>query len=163
MAAAEAEAAQTKGPSLVVQLAVFAALTSLAVGGGWLTGGMLDGGKAAAEDAAAPAEAHGDAHGAGEAPGDLRVVPLATITTNLADPTELWVRLEAAVVFAEAPDTEMAERVHQDILAYLRTVKARQIEGPSGFQHLKTDLDERARLRSGGKVKQVLIRTLLFE
>ena len=38
-----------------------------------------------------------------------------------------------------------------------------QIEGASGYQHLKADLDERARIRSDGHVKQVLVRTLLFE
>lgn len=163
MAAAAAEASGKKGPSLVVQLAVLLVLTLLAVGGGWFTGGMLNGGQPKAEEAHAPAEGHEAEGGHGEAPKDMRVYPLAPITTNLADPTELWVRMEVALVFAESPDPETAERVHQDILAYLRTVKARQIDGPSGFQHLKTDLDERAQLRTDGKVKQVLIRTLLFE
>ena len=45
----------------------------------------------------------------------------------------------------------------------MRTVKLHQIEGASGFQHLKADLEERAAIRSDGHVKQVLIRTLLFE
>jgi len=161
MAAAAAAASDKKGPSLVVQLAVFLVLTLLAVGGGWFTGGMLNGGQAAPE-ASAPAQDHGTG-GHAEPPPNLRVYPLVPITTNLADPTELWVRMEVALVFAELPDAEIAERVHQDILAYLRTVKARQIDGPSGFQHLKGDLDERAQLRSNGKVTQVLIRTLLFE
>jgi flagellar FliL protein len=161
--AAAAEVSEKKGPSLVIQLVVFLVLTLLAVGGGWFTGSMLNGGQAEVEEAHATAGEEGKGGHGEEAPQDLRVFPLVPITTNLADPTELWVRMEVALVFADLPDPEMAERVHQDILAYLRTVKARQIDGPSGFQHLKGDLDERAQLRSDGKVTQVLIRTLLFE
>jgi flagellar FliL protein len=73
------------------------------------------------------------------------------------------VRLELALVFKDQVDARIAEMVNQDVLAYLRTVKSRQIEGPSGLQHLRSDLDERAQTRSQGKVTQVLIRTLLFE
>ena len=58
---------------------------------------------------------------------------------------------------------ELPELIHQDLLAYLRTLKLHQIEGASGFQHLKADLEERAAISSGGHVKQLLIRTLLFE
>ena len=57
----------------------------------------------------------------------------------------------------------MADAIHQDLLAFVRTVKMHQIEGASGFQHLKADLGERASIRSGGHAKAVLIRTLLFE
>ena len=53
--------------------------------------------------------------------------------------------------------------IHQDILAYVRTLKLHQIEGSSGLIHLKADLDERAAIRSDGHVKRVLIRTMLFE
>ncbi|MBX3531273.1 MAG: flagellar basal body-associated FliL family protein [Rhizobiaceae bacterium] len=175
MAAAAATADEgkvKKGPGLIIQLVVLLVLTAAAMGAGWFFGGMLGASapteaEAAAAAAAAAAHAKPDAHGAPEghdgAPENLRVYPLETITTNLADPTEVWVRLELALVFTEQPDPELAETVHQDILAYMRTVKARQIERPSGFQHLRSDLDERARVRSDGKVKQVLIRTMLFE
>ena len=60
-------------------------------------------------------------------------------------------------------DPGLADAIHQDLLAFVRTVKMHQIEGASGFQHLKADLAERASIRSDGHVKAVLIRTLLFE
>jgi flagellar FliL protein len=175
MAAAAAapadEAKPKKGPGLVIQLVVLLVLTAATAGAGWFFGGMLGASvqPPPAEEAASADHAPADAHGApegghGEGGGaPVRVYPLEPITTNLADPTEIWVRLELALVFADVPDPELAETVHQDILAYMRTVKARQIERPSGFQHLRSDLDERARVRSDGKVKQVLIRTMLFE
>jgi flagellar FliL protein len=163
-AAAATEAAPKKGPGLVIQLAVLLVVTAGAMGAGWFFGGMLG---ATPQPEPPPSADHGASGGHGDAaaehPVSMRILPLETITTNLADPTDIWVRLELALVFADQPDPELGEIVHQDILAYLRTVKARQIEGPSGFQHLRSDLDERARVRSDGKVKQVLIRTMLFE
>lgn len=161
MASAAAKAEDTKqnaGPGLVIQLAVLLVLTVLAAGSGWFFGGML-GAIPAPEEPPAP-QAGGDHD---EPVAALRVFPLETITTNLSDPTEIWVRLELALVFADQPDPELAEIIHQDLLAYLRTVKARQIEGASGFQHLRADLNERARVRSDGRVRQVLIRTIIFE
>lgn len=154
-----------KGPSFILQMAVFLLLTAAAVGGGWMTGRILNGDDAAARASAPAHEAEANKHdGSAEEPVEtLRILPLATITTNLADPQDIWIRLEVALAFHDRPDAEIAELVHQDLLAYLRTVKARQIDGPSGFQQLRSDLDERARIRSGGKVKQVLIRTMLFE
>lgn len=166
MAAAAAEPADTKkGPSLVVQVAVLLMLTLAAVGGGWMTGQILNGENAQESGRAAPVKAdpHAKEAGGESQPEALRILKLETITTNLSDPQDVWVRLELALVFNETPDPELAELVHQDLLAYLRTVKARQIDGPSGFQHLRSDLDERARIRSDGKVKHVLIRTMLFE
>lgn len=157
-----------KGPSLVVQIGLLVVLTLAALGAGWVSGGMLAGGAPAAP--AAEVEDHGKDKpkkddGGPTHVGELtpNILVIDTITTNLAAPTDMWARLEVALVFDGAPDAMMAEAIHQDFLAYLRTVKIHQIEGASGFQHLKSDLVERARIRSGGRVGQVLVRTLLFE
>ena len=91
------------------------------------------------------------------------LVQLAPITTNLASPAEVWIRLEASVLYDAPQPPEMTEQIHQDLLALVRTLKMHQIEGASGYQHLKADLEERAAIRSGGHAKQVLIRTLLLE
>jgi len=67
-------------------------------------------------------------------------------------------------VLYDAPQPPaMTDDIHQDILAMVRTLKLHQIEGASGYQHLKADLEERAAIRSGGHAKQILIRTLLLE
>ena len=39
----------------------------------------------------------------------------------------------------------------------------RQIEGANGFQNLREDLNERARVRSGGRVREVVIQSLVVE
>lgn len=165
-----ADAEQTlpdKGPSLVIQVAMLLATTGAALGIGWFSGAYLKSSEAppsipqAVENksgAAAESE-HGDP---GRRAG-VTLVELAPITTNLAAPATVWVRMDASLLFDEPQPPEMTEAIHQDLLALLRTLKMHQIEGASGYQHLKADLQERAAIRSGGHAKEVLIRTLLFE
>jgi flagellar FliL protein len=171
--AAAAEGAPAKGgPSLAVQLGALIAMTIAAAGMGWVSGGFLTGGKPG-QDAAghAPAAAHGskggghgDASGHGdEPPASDTVVPLGAITTSIASPSDMWVRMEVSIVLDEPQDEELPGIIQQDLLSYIRTVKMHEIEGASGFRHLKENLEERAAIRSDGHVKQVLIRTLLFE
>ncbi|KUM28827.1 flagellar basal body-associated protein FliL [Mesorhizobium loti] len=159
------QAQPKKGPSLVIQLAMLVVMTGAAIGMGWISGGYLKQGEAPAPVPAAPENA-----GRPEKPADAdkpaagpTLVQLAPITTNLASPSEIWIRLEASVLYDAPQPPEMTEQIHQDLLAFVRTLKMHQIEGASGYQHLKADLDERAALRSGGHVKQVLVRTMLLE
>ncbi|WP_274627874.1 flagellar basal body-associated FliL family protein [Arvimicrobium flavum] len=175
MAVIDQEPAAKKGPSLIIQLAVLLAMTGVAIGGGWFAGGYMRGSqpsmpsKTESPVGAEPGHDAGAA-GANEAAGDraapaqLTIVPLAPITTNLAQPADTWVRMELSLVFDNAPeDPGLADAIHQDLITYVRTLKLHQIEGASGFLHLRTDLEERARLRSQGTVKRVLIRTFLLE
>ena len=159
------QAPPKKGPSLVVQLAMLLAMTGAAIGMGWMSGGYLKQGEGPKPVPVAP-----ENEGSTEKPADAgkpvagpTVVPLAAITTNLASPNEIWIRLEASVLYDAPQPPEMTEQIHQDLMAFVRTLKMHQIEGASGYQHLKADLEERAALRSGGHAKQVLIRTMLLE
>ena len=150
-------------PSMIVQIAVLVGLTVVAVAIGWLVGMYLSGGQPGASQPAGAEVVKASETNLAEAAEKLGVVYLEPITTNLAGPSETWVRLELALIFDGESDLVTAQTVQQDILAYLRTVKFHQVEGPSGFQHLKSDIEERAAIRSEGKVKGVLFRTLLFE
>jgi len=166
MSVTEEAPARPKGPSLVVQAAVLLGMTAAAIGLGWVSGQYLYGRESAAkaetsanEGHEAPAKAE-SGHGQASAGTEVQ---LPAITTNLAAPSDMWVRMEASVVLDVPQPQALVDDIHQDLLAFLRTVKVHQIEGASGFQHLKADIEERARIRSDGHVKQVLIRTLLFE
>jgi len=183
MAIVEQTAAPPKGPSLMGQMIGLLVATVAAVGLGWGAGMYMKSHDPAAAAAGAEAPAagghgeaaggHGDkAGGHGEAaeggdhgapPANPLLIDLAPLTTNLAAPNQVWVRLEASIVLDQPQPPELPEAIHQDLLAYLRTIKLHQIEGASGYQHMKADMEERARIRSGGHVKQVLIRTLLLE
>lgn len=158
--AAAAEASAPKKSSLVMQAALLAGLTVATIGTGWLTGNYLTGpagGSGSAPVRQAPETTSADAA------QSLNIFRLQDVTTNLAGSGDVWVRLEAVLVFTDTPDPQLAEVIHQDLLAFLRTVKPQQVEGPSGFQHLRNDLNERVVIRSEGKVREMLIRTLLFE
>lgn len=146
-----------RGPSVVVQLGVLFALTLGTAGVGWLVGGYLNG------EIEAPPAAVGEETEAGQ-PMPANIVDLAPITTNLAVPEAVWVRLELSLVVDQPlEDQTLPDTIQQDILAYIRTVKLMQVQGASGYQHLKSDLLERAAIRSNGLVKDILIRTMLFE
>ena len=154
------------GPSLVVQLGVFVLMTLAALGMGWVSGGFLTGGKSETEahapEAGSPHGSDKGGHGE-EAPASETVIPLTAVTTNIASPSDVWVRMEVSLVLDEPQAEDLPGIIQEDLLAYLRTLKMHEIEGASGFRHLKQALDERAAIRSDGHVKQVLIRTLLFE
>jgi len=155
-----------RGPSTIIQVAVLVVLTLVAAGAGWFSGGFLNGEDSAQPAATeAPAAGHGGEEGGEEqAPTRANIVSLAAITTNLAVPETIWIRLELSLVFDQPPqDPALADAIQQDFMTYIRTVKLMQIQGASGYQHLKSDLLERANIRSNGLVKDVLIRTMLFE
>jgi flagellar FliL protein len=91
---------------------------------------------------------------------------LAPVTTNLAGQKSTWIRLETAIVLEGEPpaDVEMlGSKITDDILAFLRTVPLAQIEGASGYQNLREDLNDLVRVRSGGKVRELVVQTLIVE
>ena len=85
--------------------------------------------------------------------------------TNIASPERTWIRLEASIVLdGEAADAKgLAATITEDTVAYLRTLSLPLIEGSSGLLHLREDLNDRARIRSGGKVRDLIIHTLIVE
>lgn len=178
------EGAPKKKSGLVMTIVAIVILTLVGGGGGWVVGGMLapklaPPAGAAAVTAAAPAAegapAEGGGHGApaeGEKPGEgpphisteaNNVIALEPITSNLLYPADSMVRIELALLFKGPPDVAMAETIHQDVLAYLKTVSLQDIQGPSGFRNLKDDIQERVDLRSEGRVSQVMFRTFVVE
>ncbi|MCR6501045.1 flagellar basal body-associated FliL family protein [Shinella sp. CPCC 101442] len=173
--AEEEKVVTEKKPSIVITIAIIAVLTLFAGGGGWVVGNMLappPAEKPAEEAAKAEPAAGGHGEGgkaeAGEEVPHIStaangIVLLDPITSNLAYPSENRVRLEVALMFKGVADVKLAEEVHQDIMAYMRTVTLQQVQGPRGFQYLRDDLQERVDLRSEGRVTNVMFRTFVIE
>jgi flagellar FliL protein len=96
-------------------------------------------------------------------PSEVR--PLAPIITNLREPSNLYVRLEAVVVLE--PDTPdggaIAAKIGDDLVSYLRTVSSSELDGPTGFQYLKEDLRKRSIQLGGGKVKDLLLQSFVVQ
>lgn len=158
--------APEKSGGLVKLLLTVGAVTTVAIGmGGGI--GMWTAGKVAKavvdQQAAQPVEQR---EVSVKYSGDMLLQPIDAVVTNLASPTETWIRLETAMVFkngaVENPQVTAAE-LRQDILAYLRTVGLAQLEGPSALQHLREDLNERVALRTDNRVTELIVQTLVVQ
>jgi flagellar protein FliL len=94
------------------------------------------------------------------------ILDLPPVVTNLGAPADAFIRVEASIVFdAKAtPHPEvLAAEIATDELAYLRTLSLPEIQGPIGLANLRQDLSDRAITRSGGKVSEYILRTLVVQ
>jgi flagellar FliL protein len=159
----EAAPAPPKKPSMLSLVAELAILTCFAVGAGGLFGmQMLSG----SDNAGTRPEAISQQGQKSRYSETANLKPLPPIVTNLASPKGTWIRIEASVVVgadAAAGANALVAAIAEDIVAYLRTVSLAQIEGPSGFLHLREDLNDRARIRTGGKIRELVVQTLVLE
>ena len=91
---------------------------------------------------------------------------VGSAVTNLAEPADAWVRIESSIVFKTGalpnPDVTLAE-IRADAVAYLRTMSLAQIEGASGLQHLREDLNERVAIRTKGAVRELIVESLVVQ
>jgi flagellar FliL protein len=97
---------------------------------------------------------------------NARLRELEPIVTNLAAPKDKWIRLQSSLILGEGIPEDidiLTSRIEEDIVTYLRTLKLAHIEGPVGLQHLREDLNERARLRSDGAVREVVLESLVIQ
>jgi flagellar FliL protein len=94
-----------------------------------------------------------------------RLVELAPIVANLAEPRDVWMRVEASILVEGAPEgvDVLSRQVSEDIVAYLKTASLAQFEGASGFQNLREDLMDRARVRDGEHIKDLIIHGIVVE
>jgi flagellar protein FliL len=94
------------------------------------------------------------------------VAKLDPVITNLASPPGARVRVDGAIVF-DVEKVEDVERmkavVGEDILAFMRTVSMGELVGASAFNHLRDDLNERARAVSAGTVRELMIEGLVLQ
>ena len=159
--AAKAEKASGKA-TLIVSVA---SLTVLAAIGGALVGKTIVGRLRALPPLQAEAGQATTAKVAAYA-GETELRELPPIVTNLADPAETRVRLQVAIVYpkkgVEMPNI-LAARISDDIVAFMKTLSVAQLQGASGLQALREDLNDRAATRSDGKVKEVMIENLVVQ
>ncbi len=99
-------------------------------------------------------------------PGGSSMIDMPPIVTNIASPADTWIRVEASMVFdpktLSHPEVVAAE-IATDELAYLHTVSVAELQGPIGLENIRQDLRDRAFVRSGGKVIDLLLKTLVLQ
>jgi flagellar FliL protein len=97
---------------------------------------------------------------------NANVRDLPPIITNLDQTSDTWVRLQAAIVFdpasIEKPDVLVTE-IASDILGFMQTLTVSQLSGSSGLQHLREDLNDRALVRSDGRIQELVIESLVVQ
>ncbi|HEV2572418.1 MAG TPA: flagellar basal body-associated FliL family protein [Beijerinckiaceae bacterium] len=152
-----------RGPSGIMFILGLLVITAAALGGGWLISSQIQT-MASHEVAKSPKAEDAKPRPASRAFSNL--VELAPMVTNLGAPEDAWIRLEAAVVMdnPSQPDTDvLAREITGDFLAYLRTISIAQVQGAIGLQHLRQDLAERAVIRSKGRVRELIIHTMVIQ
>jgi len=95
----------------------------------------------------------------------MTVRELSPIITNLSS-SEVWVRLHVAIIYeaGSIPTPEvLATDLSADILGFMQTLTIAQLSGASGLQHLREDLNDRAIIRSDGKIRELVIESLVVQ
>lgn len=164
MAQARSTKTADKASSDVKSLVIAAGVLTLVAGlGGWFLGANLG-------ETIVPVshsiKAATDVKIEGEAiTSNSNVTILPPILSNLASPSNAWVRMEIALVSKpdEKISPEIAAEISNDFLALLRESTMSQIKGPTGLMYLREDLLDRASTRSEGKVSHILISSLVIE
>ncbi|WP_306235231.1 flagellar basal body-associated FliL family protein [Bradyrhizobium sp. Bra64] len=144
-------------------IAAIVVLTLVAIGAGALAGLHLF---AAAERVADAKKTATPPPIASIYAGSARLRKLSPIVTNLGAPANNWARIEASMVTESMSDEDagiLAAHISEDIVTYLRSASVGQFEGARGLQHLRDDLIERANIRSSGKVRELIIETLVIQ
>jgi flagellar FliL protein len=150
-----------KKPGKLGAIVPLLVLTLAAAGGGALIGRQIVSATRAADEKPAATPDAGKAAAAAPARALKELTP---VVTNLAAPDGAWIRLQTAIVYdkTDAPAMDvLAPKVGEDVLAFVRTLTLDQIQGASGLEALRDDLNERAKLRSDGKVRELLIEMLV--
>lgn len=162
MSKTEGEKKDTSG-SLVGTLLVLFLLSVIAGGMGFISGNRLK--QNLTEPATEPIKPAAIVEAKTEKSETLHFLSLPTVVVNLADGGGKWVRMELSVLVADEKPVggSLAGQLAEDVVALMRSLSVAQISGPSGFQHLREDLLDRLKLRSGGRVREATIQALVIE
>ncbi len=152
-------------PSMMPLLACVGGLTIVGAGGGGVAGdfdrGQGQGRPRRQRGTAGSPRATRATYGE-----DVVIRELSPIVTNLAQPEGVKVRLQASILFnkkdVEAP-TLVSAQITDDLIGYLKTLSIAQLQGGSGLQSLREDLNERVATRSNGRVRELIIETLVVQ
>lgn len=101
----------------------------------------------------------------GRFPDDALELPLAPIIVELATEPRTRVRLDLSLIAAHGtPEgSALKSEVREDVIAFLKGLSLADIQGVRGFQNLREQLDDRAKIRGRGAILGLLIGGLVLE
>lgn len=148
-------------PSLVPVAAVILGVSVMAAGGGYFVGSSLFNAELSSIQPKETATSKQDHGGVSASTRHL----IGPIIANLKAPDRVYVRVEG-VVFMLSPlpgDEILAEQLADDILQHLRATNLQELQGMSGMQNLRADLNELVSLRFKSRAKEFLFRGFAIE
>ena len=93
-------------------------------------------------------------------------IDLPPVITNLANPPNAWVRLQASIVYDKEGGAEAATARGQSRgrrFGRYEDGHLAQISGASGLEHLREDLNERASIRSDSHIRELIIQSVVVQ
>lgn len=133
-----------------------------------LGGGAAFGYLGGVGDPASPAKAaaaESSAPSAGRFPNDALEIQVPAIIVQLKGEPKTNVRLDLSIIAAHgtAKSGTLKSEIREDVIAFLEGLNVADIQGVRGFQNLREQLDDRAKIRGRGAVLGLLIGGLILE
>ncbi len=102
---------------------------------------------------------------AGRFPNDAIELAVPSVITDLDGDPKIRARLDVSIIVAHgtADTSTLPGEVREDVIAYVKGLTLADIQGVRGFQNLREQLDDRARVRGRGAILGLLIGGLVFE
>lgn len=138
----------------------------LGIGGGGAFGYFVIPSAPASQSKAASAPA--DKSGAprtGRFPNDALEIGVPSIIVDLKGEPRSRVRLDLSIVAVHGTSATgtLKNEVREDVIAYLKGLTVADIQGVRGFQNLREQLDDRAKIRGRGAILGLLIGGFVIE
>ncbi|MBS0235472.1 MAG: flagellar basal body-associated FliL family protein [Proteobacteria bacterium] len=101
----------------------------------------------------------------GRFPSDAIELSVPSVITELGTDMKMRARLDVSIIVAHGTpeSTTLVGEVREDMIAYLKGLTVADIQGVRGFQNLREQLDDRARVRGRGAILGLLIGGLVLE
>ncbi|MBS0253115.1 MAG: flagellar basal body-associated FliL family protein [Proteobacteria bacterium] len=102
---------------------------------------------------------------AGRFPSDAIELAIPSVITDLNSKPAVRARLDVSIIVVHGTPqtTTLVGEVREDVIAYLKGLSIDDIQGVRGFQNLREQLDDRARVRGRGAILGLLIGGLVLE
>ncbi|MDZ4843303.1 MAG: flagellar basal body-associated FliL family protein [Hyphomicrobium aestuarii] len=94
------------------------------------------------------------------------IVPLEPIIVNIGGGVGPWLRLEGSVAFSQAVKEgrdALVAQMTEDVAGYVRSTSLAQVQTAAGLEFLKDDLSEIVQLRTKGRARRFLLRSMVVE
>jgi flagellar protein FliL len=101
----------------------------------------------------------------GRFPNDAIELAVPSVITDIGTDPKMRARLDVSIIVAHgtSESTTLIGEVREDMIAYLKGLTVADIQGVRGFQNLREQLDDRARVRGRGAILGLLIGGLVLE